>query len=51
MYLTFRSSQNKPITSEKKADAAQAQGITSCKLRALLFSAYWIVYVIIKHVL
>lgn len=49
MYLTFNSFWDKPITGEKKADVAHAQDITSCKLRTLLFSVYWAVYVIINH--
>lgn len=37
MYLTFNGSQSVPIPREQKADAAHAQGITSCKVRALAY--------------
>lgn len=38
MYLTFNGSQSVPIPREQNADAAHAQGITSWKVRALVFT-------------
>lgn len=38
MHLTFNGSQSVAIPREQKADAAHAQGIISCEVRALVFT-------------